>query len=263
MEERPKYLIRERQEEKDDPRLAQILSECFGPITSGQMRRWIRQASGKNFVLEIEGEIVSQIEIDIKELHLGEGVYVKTGGIGGVCTCSDYRRRGIMTDLLQQSLNHIKSSGISNSALYTGCMLPAHRIYQRLGYGDVQTWPFYVKYLDYSYVFRTLLRDLNRHLKCSKIARKTLQNWDCKVVFELGEAGVHSFRFHQGRFPNLPKPPRKADIIIETNAETLACIMWGSIGFEDAIRTGRIVVKRSSEADLRILRKVLIRIWDD
>ena len=155
MEERPKYIMRERQEGKDDVKLAQILSECFGPITSRQMRRWIQQAEGKNFVIEIGGEVVSQVEIDLKELHLDEGIYVKTGGIGGVCTCSDYRRKGIMTNLLQQSLTYIKNSGISNSALYTGLMLPAHRIYHRLGFCDVQRWPFYVKYLDYPYVFRT------------------------------------------------------------------------------------------------------------
>lgn len=263
MEERPKYIMRERQEGKDDVKLAQILSECFGPITPRQMRQWIQQAEGKNFVLEIGGEVVSQVEIDIKELHLGEGVYVKTGGIGGVCTCSDFRRKGIMTNLLQQSLTYIKNSGISNSALYTGQMLPAARIYRRLGFCDVQRWPFYVKYLDYPYVFRTWLRDLNRYLKSSKIAQKTLQNWNRTIVFELEKIGAQSFRFHNGHFQNVPKLPKSPDIVIATNVETLTRIMWGDKKFEDAVKTGKILVKHGSEADLNMLRKVLIRIWDD
>jgi GNAT superfamily N-acetyltransferase len=255
--------MRERQEEKDDVRLAQILSECFGPITCRQMRRWIRQASGKNFVVEVEDEVVSQVEIDVKELHLGEGVYLKTGGIGGVCTCSDHRRKGIMTDLLQQSLIYVKNSGISNTALYTGLTLPAHRIYQHLGYCDVQTWPFFVKYLDYPYVFRTWLRELNRYLKSSKIARNMLQDWRRSIVFELEKVGAQSFRFHGGRFQKLSKPPKSPDIIIVTSAETLTKVMWGAIKFEDAIKTGKMLVKRGSEADMRMLKKVLIRIWDD
>jgi predicted N-acetyltransferase YhbS len=264
LEKNLKYVMREWQEGKDGVKLAQILSECFGPTTPRQVRRWIRQSGGKSFVLEVEGgEIVSSVGIEFKELHLGEGVYVKTAGIGGVCTCSDYRRKGIMTNLLQQSLNCTKNSGVSNSALYTGLTLPAHRIYQRLGFCDVQTWPFYVKFLDYPYAFRTWLRDLNRYLRCSKIARKTLQDWNRTIVFELDKIGAQSFRFRHEHFQNLPKPPKSPDITIATNIETLTHIMWGAMKLEDAIITGKMQVKHGSEADLSILRKVLTRIWDD
>lgn len=263
LEEGVKFIMREWQEERDGVRLAQILSECFGPTTPRQVRRWIRQSGGKSFVLEVNGEIVSTVGVEFKELHVGEGVYVKTGGIGGVCTCSDCRRKGWMTNLLQQSLTYIKNSGISNSALYTGLMLPAHRIYQRLGFCDIQTWPFYVKYLDYPYVFRTWLRDLNRYLKFSKIARATLRNWNCTVMFELDNTGILSFRFHHGHFQNLPKPPKLSDVRIATNVETLTSVMWGAFEFKDAIKTGKILVKQGSETDLQMLRRVLIRLWDD
>ena len=160
--------MREARKGKDEAQIAQILSECFGPVTPRQLRRWLDKPGVKDFVCEVEGKTVSHIDIEFKDLHLGEGVYLKTGGIGGVCTCSEYRRKGVMTDIMQQTLDYIKNTGVSNSALYTGLMLPAHRIYERSGFCDVQTWPFYLKILDFPYVFRLWLRDLNRSIKTSR-----------------------------------------------------------------------------------------------
>lgn len=263
MEERPKYIIRDWHEGKDEVKLAQILSECFGLTTPRQVNRWIRKSGGKTFVLEVDGEIVSTVGLEFKELHLGESVYLKTAGIAGVCTCSDCRRKGLMTDLLAQSLTYIKNSGVSNSALYTGLMLPAHRIYQRFGFCDVQTWPIYIKFLDFSYYFRTWLRNINRNLKVSKIARKTLQGWNCSVIFELKTVSAHSFRFDRDRFRRLSKPSKSADIIIVTNPETLIRIFWGAIKWKNALEAGVIKVKQGNEADIRILRKIMTGIWDD
>lgn len=263
------YLVREGQEGRDEVKLAQILSECFDPMTPRQVRRWLRQARKSSagwsrfFVGEVDGEVVSGVAVELKELHLGEGVYVKTGGIGGVCTCSDYRRRGIMTNLFQQCLAYVNNSRVSNSSLYTGLVLPAHRIYQRFGFRDIETWPVYIKIFDFDYVFRTWIRNLNRHLKSSKIARTTLQNWNSSVVFELEGVGVQSFRFRHGRFQRLSKPPKSADVVIATSVETLIRVMWGAIKFEDAIKTEKIQVKKGSDMDLQLLKKILIRIWDE
>jgi GNAT superfamily N-acetyltransferase len=269
LNEKPHYAIREVQEGKDEARLAQIFSECFAPPSTGrQVSRWLRQAKqsplgSKSFVCEVDGEVVSNVSVDFKALHLGEDVYVKTGGIAGVCTCSDYRRRGIMTDLMEKSLAHVKNAGASTSALYTSLAFPAHRIYERCGFSDIQTWPIYVKILNFPHYFRTWLRGLNRHLKFSKIGRKTLQNWNRTVVFELENGGVHSFRFRHGTFRRLSKPPKSADIIIATSVEMLLRVMWGAIKLEDAINTSKVQVRKGNEPDLRILRKILIRVWDE
>ncbi|MDI6904692.1 MAG: GNAT family N-acetyltransferase [Candidatus Bathyarchaeia archaeon] len=269
MRKKVQYLVREGQEGKDEVKLAQILSECFDPATPRQVRRWLRQAKkhsagwSRIFVGEVDGEVVSNVSVELKELHLGEGVYVKTGGIGGVCTCSDYRRKGIMTNLLQQCLVYVRNSGVSNSSLYTGLTLPAHRIYQRFGFCDIETWPVYIRVFDFDYVFQTWIRGLNRHLKFSKIARRTLQNWNRSVVFELGDVGVQSFRFKHGSFQRLSKPPKSADIVIATSVETLFRIMWGAIKFEAAIKKEKMQVKKGSETDLQMLKKILIRIWDE
>jgi GNAT superfamily N-acetyltransferase len=255
--------MREARKGKDEAQIARILSECFGPVTPRQLSRWLDKPDIKDFICEVEGETVSHIDIEFKDLHLGEGVYLRTGGIGGVCTCSDYRRKGIMTDIMQQTLGYIKNTGGSNSALYTGLMLPAHRIYERSGFCDVQTWPFYLKILDFSYVFRLWLRDLKRGVKASRIAQKTLHDWNRTVMFHFEEFGVQSIRFSHGHLQRMHKPPKNADIVIAASLETLFRIMWGEIGFEDARKAGKIQVEHGTEADLQMLRKILIRIWDE
>ena len=258
-----RYIVREPRKGKDEAKIAQILSECFGPVTQRQLGQWMWKPEVKTFVCEVEGIIVSHINVVFKELHLGENVYVKTGGIGGVCTCSEQRRRGIMTSMMQQTLDYIKKAGISNSALYTGLLLPAHRIYQRYSFGDVQTWPFYVKILDFPYVFRAWLRELNRMVKASKIAQKTLHEWNRTIILELKESGVQAFRFRHGRFQRLPRPPKSADVAVATSWETLLRVMWGELRFEDTRKTGEISVKKGNEPDLRVFKKILTRIWDE
>jgi hypothetical protein len=217
----------------------------------------------KTFVCEVEGEIVSHVNVVFKELHLGEGVYSKTGGIGGVCTCSEFRRKGVMTSMMQQTLNYIKNAGVSNSALYTGLMLPAHRIYERNGFRDVTTLPSYVKILDFAYVFRLWLRDINRDIKVSRIAQKTLQGWNRTIVFHFEEFGVQSLRFNRGRFQRIHVLPRKADVVIATSLETLFRATQGELRFEEAAETGKMQVRRGDEADLRMLRRILTRMWDE
>jgi putative sterol carrier protein len=217
----------------------------------------------KTFVCEVEGDVVSHIDVVFKELHFGEGVYLKTGGIGGVCTCSEFRRKGVMTSMMQQTLDYIKSAGVSNSALYTGLMLPAHRIYERNGFCDVTTLPSYVKILDFAYVFRLWLRDINRDLKVSRIAQKTLQGWNRTIVFQFEEFGVQSFRFNRGRFQRTHNSPRKADVVIATSLETLFRATQGELRFEEAAKTGKMQVKRGNEADLWMLKRILTRMWDE
>lgn len=255
--------IRAAQKDQDIAQIARILSECFGPVTPRQLNQWMVKPGVKTFVCDVEDTIVSHIEVGLQELHLGEGVYVKAGGIGGVCTCSEYRRKGVMTDMMRQTLDYVRKSGVSTSALYTGLMLPAHRIYERNGFCDIQTWPFYVKILDFPYVFRLWLRELNRAIKVSGIAQKTLRGWNRTLVFRLDELGVRYFRSINGRFRRLTRPPRKADIDVATCYRTLLQIMWGELRLEDARKNGSIRAKHGNETDLQMLKKVLTRIWDE
>lgn len=267
MSKEAEYVVRKVELNRDEARLAQIFSECFEPATQRQVQRWLRRANKasagwfRSFVAEIEGEVASNVTVELKELHLGEGVYIKSGGIAGVCTCSESRRKGIVTNLLEQCLKYVENSGVSNSSLYTGIMLPAHRIYTRKGFINVEKWSAYVKILDCAQYFRSWIRSLNRYVKSSKIAQETLQNWDRCIVFELAERTI-CFRFKHGRFKVLSKPPRSVDIAIITTTRTLARIMWGGEEMRKALETQKVQVKKGTEADLQILRKILTGIWD-
>ena len=274
MQKKAPMLVRTAEEGKDEADLARITSECFGPVTPRTMRRWIhrekKNASGQDrfFVAEVDGKVVSNVSVAPRKLYLGEGVYVKTLGVLGVCTCSEYRKQGIATNLLQQALAYADKAGFSNTTLYTGILIPAHRIYQSLGFRDIEKTTKYVKYLDYDYVFRRWVRWCNHYLKHSIIAQKTLQNWNRSVVFNLGNEGVKGFRFRNGRFQRLSKPPRTADILINTSVESLTRVMSGAYEFgsnvlENAIKTGQMQVRRGSGSDLKILNKILVGMWDE
>ena len=257
------YVVREARKGKDEVQIARILSECFGPVTPGQLSQWMWKPEVRTFVCEVDGAVASHINVVFKELHLGEGVYSKTGGIGGVCTCSEFRRKGLITSLMRQTLDYVRNSGVSNSGLYTGLMLPAHRIYERNGFCDVTTMSSYVKILDFAYAFRLWLRDINRDIKVSRIAQKTLQGWNRTIVFQFEEFGAQSFYFNRGRFHRVRKPPKNADIVIATSLEMLFRATQGEFRFEEATKTGKIQVKQGTDADLQMLRRILTRMWNE
>jgi predicted N-acetyltransferase YhbS len=274
MQKKASIIIRTAEEGKDEADLAHITSECFGPITPRTMRRWIhrekKDALGQDrfFVAEINGKVVANVSVSPRKLHLGEGVYVKTLGVLGVCTGSEHRKQGLATSMLQQALAYADKAGFSNSTLYTAIMIPAHRIYHRLGFRDIETTTRYVKYLDYDYVFRRWVRWCNHYLKHSSVAQKTLQNWNRSVVFNLGKEGVQAFRFRNGHFQRLSKLPRTADILINTTVESLTRVMSGAYEFgsnvlENAVKTGQMQVQKGSDSDLRVLNKILVGMWDE
>ncbi len=261
----PKYLVRN-YKKGDEPRLAEIYSECFSPTTQRKVEKWLRRAkvpSEHIFVGDVEGRLVSSVDLDFKKLHLGEEVYLKTGGIAGVCTDSDYRRKGIVTNIMSQALDYIKKMGVSNSALFTGLDIPAHRIYSRLGFIDIATFQSYLKYFDYPFVFQRWIRRRNRLLKHSKIARKLLQGWEKSVVIELTDVGTFCFRFKRGRFQRLKKSPRKPDIVFSTDVSTYTKIRWGAIEWEEAAKTKKLVVKQGIPKDVAMLVRILKWMWEE
>ncbi len=69
MQKGEQIVFRVAEEGKDETSLAQILSECFGPITPRRMRRWLRQekkeAAGQErfFVAEVDGKVVGTVSV--------------------------------------------------------------------------------------------------------------------------------------------------------------------------------------------------------
>jgi GNAT superfamily N-acetyltransferase len=259
-----KYLVRN-YKKGDEVRLAEIFSECFSPTTSRRVKKWLRRAEALPehiFIGEVEGKLVSSVTLEFKKLHLGEEVYLKTGGIAGVCTDSDYRRKGIVTNLMKQALNYTKQNGASNSALFTDLNIPAHRIYSRLGFVDITTFHSFVKYLDYSFVFKQWIRRLNRLLKYAKIAKRKLQGWEKSVFVELEDIGTLGFRFKRGRFQALKNPPKTPDIIFSTDVQTYTRICWGAIEWEHAVKTRKLVIRKGEPADIEMLKRILRWMWE-
>jgi len=250
----------------DEVALAKIFSECFEPVTPSRVRRWHRSSGvcpEDLFIAVVDEKPVSHVEVVFKQLHHGEGVYLKTAGIGGVCTDSDYRKKGIVTNLMKLALGHAQQNGASNASLYTGLDIPAHRVYQRLGFVDIMTWRTYIKYIDYPFVFDRWLRHLNRSLKDSKLAAKKLEGWEKSVVVQLEEAGALSFRVRRKRFQKLKKPPKRVDIEFYTDAQTYTKIMRGVLRWEDAVKAGKLAVKRGESTDIEMLNRILRWRWDD
>ncbi len=268
MEKGVKYTIRDARK-GDEVDAARIVSECFWPATPRQIEGWWRRekrkskGDAKNFVAVVNGKIVSMVAVEFKELHLGDGVYVKTAGIAGVCTDSDYRRKGIITNLMRSGLEYAKQIGASNSALYTGFCIPAHRIYSRFGFLDVETWPLYVKYLDFACIFSVWLRERNKLLKHSKLAAKALKRWNKAVVLEIEGYGMFAFKCRDGRFQRLKKPPKKPDVRLDTDIKTLQSIKTNYGAWGSAVSSRKLKIRCGNNPDVLMVRRILQWMWDE
>lgn len=260
-----RYLIRN-YKDGDEVRLADIYSECFTPLTPRIVRKWYRRARvlpEHVFVGETDGKLVSSVVLEFKKLHLGEDVFLKAAGIAAVCTDSDYRRKGIVTGLMKQALDYTRQSGVSNSALFTDTDIPAHRIYSRLGFVDIATYKGFTKFLDYPFVFRQWVRRRNRLLKYTKMAKRKLHGWEKSVVIELTDVGTLCFRFRRGRFQTLKKPPRAPDVVFSTDVQTYTRISMSEIEWDDAVKRGKLVVKRGEPVDIAMFMRVLKWTWEE
>jgi len=264
--EKPVQYVVRNYRKGDETHLAKLFSECFGPTTARLLKQWYRREKvlpEHIFIGEANGKPVSSVELVSKQLHLGEGVFSKTGGISGVCTDSDYRKKGIVSNLMKLTLEYAENSGVSNASLFTGLDIPAHRIYQRFGFVDIMTGRTYIKYLNYPAIFAKWVRIINRSLKDSKIARRKLEVWEKSVTIKLQEVGTLAFRFRKGHFQRLAKAPRKADIEFSSDLQTYVKIMRNVLTWEDAVKTKKLVVEKGEAADIEMLQRILHWRWDD
>ncbi len=92
-------------------------------------------------VVVVGGRIVSTLRIWDRWVHLG-ATPVRMGGIGGVTTHPDYRRRGLATRLMAHAAEYMRDDGYDLGLLFT--MIPA-RFYRRLGWSCVPLMGFHAK----------------------------------------------------------------------------------------------------------------------
>ncbi len=81
-------------------------------------------------VVVVENRIVSTLRIWDRQVHLGVSP-VRMGGIGGVTTHPEYRKRGIATRLMAHAAEYMRDDGFDLGLLFTE--IPA-RFYRRLGW---------------------------------------------------------------------------------------------------------------------------------
>ncbi|MFX0097703.1 MAG: GNAT family N-acetyltransferase [Candidatus Hodarchaeota archaeon] len=260
-----KYLVRN-YKKGDEIDLAKILSECFGPITPRQLLQWYsreRVHPEDVFVAEVDGELVSTVEIISRRLHVGEKTYLRTGAIAGVCTDSDHRKKGMATSVMRKALEFKKSKGISSASLYTELDNPAHRVYERLDFINLATFRTFIKYLDFHSFFVNWIRMRNRRLKDSKIAKRKLEGWEKTIVINIKEVGELSFQFKKGRFRLLRKVPRMVDIKFSTDLQTYTKIWWNVLPWEEAVKDNRLVVEQGEKEDIDLFKRFLHWRWED
>lgn len=250
----------------DEVVIAKLMSECFSPTPPSRIRLWYRR-SGVNpedvFVAVVDGKLVSHVNLESKQLHHGEGVFLKTAGVSGVCTDSDYRKKGIVTHLMKLALERGQREGFSNSSLYTGLDIPAHRLYQRLGFVDVLTSRTYTKYVDFSLVFARWLRFCNRLLKTHRIAARKLEGWEKSVVVHFRETGTLSFKFSKNRFRGLKKPPKLADVEFSVDLETITRLFRGILSWDNATKNEKLVLTRGEPADVEMVSRIVRWSWEE
>ena len=260
-----KYLVRN-YKKGDEIDLAKIFSEAFGPITPRQLLQWYSREKIRPkdvFVAEVDGKLVSVVEMTSRRLHIGEKSYLRIGAVAGVCTDSDHRKKGIATNVMRKALELTKNKGVSSASLYTELDNPARRIYERLGFIDLMVFRTFIKYLDFHSFFTNWIRRRNRRLRDSKIAKRMLEGWDKTIVINIKEVGALSFQFKKGRFRVLRKVPRKIDVEFSTDLQTYTKIWWNVLPWEEAVKDKRLVLQRGGQEDIELFKRFLHWRWED
>ena len=89
-------------------------------------------------VIVVDGRVVSALRIWDRQIYLG-ATPVRMGGIGGVCTHPDYRRRGLASRLMAHTCQVLRAEGYELGLLFT--LVPA-RFYRRFGWCSVPLMGF-------------------------------------------------------------------------------------------------------------------------
>ena len=83
------------------------------------------------------------------------------------------------------------------------------------------------------------------------------------MVIQLKEVGTLTFRFKKNRFQRLKKPPKLADIEFSTDLQTFIKIIRNVVQWEDAVKEGKLTVKRGEPAEIEMLNRIFHWRWED
>lgn len=117
--------------EDEMPELFALLKTCF-PVDRKIFE--VMEKEGLSFgyepkILSVDGKIVSNVSLVERDIHIGYKL-LKGGGIAGVATHPDYRRRGYAKMLLKERFRDVSLKGLDFSPLFTNKPF----IYEKLGW---------------------------------------------------------------------------------------------------------------------------------
>ena len=200
--------------------------------------------------VEKGGRDVSHLVFMPRRLRMGAKGVVRMAAIGGVGTKAEFRRRGLMRQVLARTMEEIGGKGYSCVGLYTSTRIVAHRLYRRFGLVDVARSVQAYKLLDPGRFVCQALSDMLRGLPgggSPMLVRAELRPHEA-VLLRVDESGVRL----------LTGPPREPHLSLAMSSQTFVALWQGEMTFRYA-EEANLVEWRGSESSYRRLTEALAR----
>lgn len=246
--------------ERDAAGLALVYRHAFGPRTAREVRASLRRRDFPRdlLVAVVDGVVASTVDIQYHRL-LVDGVPLWTGGIAGVATRWEYRRRGLATLLMREAFRRIRARGVSNTTLFTGHHLPAIRIYERFGYTETSNWSIFydirkpVPWIARRFAWRS------RWLRQTPFGREIFRTWRKRVL--LATPGWSATITVDGKgFRVLPGRRGRPGVVMRGDASEIFHAFGDRFAFDRSVRRGRLRVTGDRD-DVRVWRRILTLEW--
>jgi predicted N-acetyltransferase YhbS len=129
----------------DEEGIAKVLRACFSNYDTFGLDAdyWLSYSkidpgirTENSLVAEHDGKVVGHLQLVERRIKVADDSFVAMGGIANVSVVPEMRSKGISTRLMNNALGMCRQLGYPISCLFTSYSSPAHRIYERLGYGN-------------------------------------------------------------------------------------------------------------------------------
>lgn len=209
-------------------------------------------------VAVVDGVVAAAVTVHYIDMMI-DGVKMRTGGIAGVATRWEYRRHGLATALMRESIKRIKSKGIATSSLFTGMNLPAKRIYDRLGYTETSRWLRYSAIYRPVDVLRRSFEFRGKWFSRRQYPRARLRSWRERVLMDGGDWRA-TITFDGRNFKVSAGKRGRPTLTMKGNTIGILECFWNRICFDRYLKERRIRIDGSPEAR-EIWRRIVTMEW--
>ncbi len=201
---------------------------------------------GEIVVAVVDGIVVAAVTILYIDVMV-DGVKMRTGGIAGVATRWDYRRRGLATKLLHESIKRIRSKGVATSMLFTGVQLPSRRIYHRLGYTETSRWLRYSAFYRPVDVLRRSFEFRSKWFARTQYARTKLKSWRERVLVE-GDDWRATITFDGRNFKVLAGKRGRPTLTMKGSTYGVFGCFWNKARYDRSLKERKVRITGTPEA---------------